>query len=187
MFPVRIEGKSTVLREFTADDVDGVLAVVGDDRITRWLSFDSRDRDQAAVMLTGILDRQHHDPRGEYYLAITLPASERDVIGFARLGFAGVKAGKLGYALIPTAQGHGYVTDACGALIGYGFGELGLHRISAAIGPDNVASVRVVERLGFTREGRIRDHVHTNGAWRDSTLWSVLEHEWTGDAGTGAR
>lgn len=167
-----------ILREFTEDDVDGVLAVVGDDRITRHLSFDSRTRDQAAAMLDGILDRQHHDPRTEYYLAIVLPENKDQVIGFARLGLDGVKAGKLGYALIPSAQGRGYATDACQAMISFGFRELDLHRISAAIGPDNAASLRIVERLGFTYEGRIRDHVFTNGTWRDSRLYSVLEHEW---------
>jgi [ribosomal protein S5]-alanine N-acetyltransferase len=183
MYPVRIQGKTTVLREFAAGDLDGVLAIVGDDRVTRTLSFNSRTRTEAAAMLEGILERARLDPRTEYYLAVTLPDDGDQVAGFARLGLAGVKAAKLGYALTPTAQGHGYVTDACRALIGFGFGELGLHRISAAIGPGNAASVRVVERLGFTREGTIRDHVHTNGAWRDSDLYSVLEQEWPGNSG----
>jgi hypothetical protein len=45
-----------------------------------------------------------------------------------------------------------------------GFARLGLHRVSAAIGPDSSASIAVVKRLGFTHEGRLRDHVFTNGA-----------------------
>ena len=57
----------------------------------------------------------------------------------------------------------------------YGFRELGLHRISAAIGPDNAASIALVQKLGFSYEGRIRDHVHTNGAWRDSLLFSISQ------------
>jgi ribosomal-protein-alanine N-acetyltransferase len=130
-----------------------------------------------------VLERARLDPRTEYYLSITLPDDEHRWPGFARLGLDGVKAAKLGYALTPAAQGHGYATDACRALIGFGFSELGLHRISAAIGPGNAVSVRVVERLGFTREGTIRDHVHTNGAWLDSDLHSVLEHEWPENSG----
>ncbi len=58
-------------------------------------------------------------------------------------------------------------------LVTFGFGELGLHRVSAAIGPDNAASVAVVRQAGFSYEGRIRDHAHTNGAWRDSLLYSA--------------
>ncbi|GAB1690300.1 GNAT family N-acetyltransferase [Krasilnikovia sp. M28-CT-15] len=59
-------------------------------------------------------------------------------------------------------------------MIEFGFKELRLHRISAAIGPDNAASIAVAERLGMQYEGRIRDHVFTNGAWRDSLLYAVL-------------
>jgi RimJ/RimL family protein N-acetyltransferase len=63
-------------------------------------------------------------------------------------------------------------------MISFGFQVLDLHRITAAIGPDNTASIAVVKKLGFTREGRLRDHVFTNGAWRDSELYSILVHEW---------
>ena len=63
-------------------------------------------------------------------------------------------------------------------MLDFGFGLLGLHRISAACAPDNIASQRVVEHLGMQHEGRIRDHVFTNGAWRDSVTFSLLEHEW---------
>lgn len=178
MHPVQISGNLTVLREFTAADLDGVLAIVGDPAVTRTLSFDPRTPDEAAAMLGGILSRAELEPRTEYYLAVTLPGGERQVAGFGRLGLTGVKAAKLGYALTPWAQGHGYAADACQALIGFAFGSLGLHRVSAAIGPDNLPSIRLVKRLGFRHEGRIRDHVYTSGAWRDSELYSLLEHEW---------
>jgi ribosomal-protein-alanine N-acetyltransferase len=62
-------------------------------------------------------------------------------------------------------------------MIGFGFAELGLHRISAAIGPDNAASIAVVRKLGMAHEGRLRDHVFTNGEWRDSELFAILADE----------
>lgn len=61
----RLVADSLVLRDFEAGDTDGVLAIVGDDRVTYWLSFASRDRDQAQSMLDGILARQLDTPRGE--------------------------------------------------------------------------------------------------------------------------
>ena len=67
---------------------------------------------------------------------------------------------------------------AARTLITFGFGPLGLHRISAAAGPDNTASIAVIKRLGMAAEGRIRDHVYTNNAWRDSLLYSLLASEW---------
>jgi len=167
-----------VLRDFEAGDTDGVLAIVGDDRVTHWLSFASRDRDEAQSMLDGILERQLDTPRCEYYLAITESASPEVVIGFVRLGLGGVKAADLGYALRPEWQGRGIARAAVSRMIEFGFGDLGLHRLTANIGPQNTASMRLVESLGFRREGTIRDHVHTNGAWRDSASFSLLEGEW---------
>jgi RimJ/RimL family protein N-acetyltransferase len=175
-YPITLAGDAVTLRDFRDDDVAAVLAVAGDDRVTRWLSFDSRDKAGAAAMVHDAIARAHLQPRPEYYLAVTVAGDE--LVGFARLALDGVKAGKLGYAIHADHWGHGYASDAARTLTEFGFRQLGLHRVSAAIGPDNTASIRVAERLGMTYEGRIRDHVHTNKNWRDSLLYSVLEHEW---------
>ncbi|MGQ0838197.1 GNAT family N-acetyltransferase [Actinokineospora sp.] len=170
---VELCGERTRLREFRVDDLDASLSVVGDDRVTRFLSFDSLSREIQAERLAGAIQRASLNPRTEFYLAVTGRADDQ-LIGFVRLGLGGVRAAKLGYAIAADHWGHGYATDAARTLIEFGFGELGLHRISAAIGPDNAASIALVRRIGFTREGRLRDHVHTNGAWRDSELYSIL-------------
>lgn len=173
-----LHGDLVALREFRSDDVNDVFALIGDDRVTTWLSFDTRSRAEAEAMLVGVAERRREQPRREFYLAITSRGGNDQCVGFVRLAFDGVRAGKLGYATAFEHWGRGYATDAARALADYGFRELGLHRISAAIGPDNQASIRMAERLGMTFEGRIRDHVHTNGAWRDSLLYSVLADEW---------
>ena len=176
-YPLRLSGQRVVLREFTLDDVDDALKIIGDDRVTRFLSFDSRSRDEAQAMIEGAVRRAQESPRTEFYLGVARPDDD-SVIGFARLAFAGVKAGKLGYAIAADEWGQGYATDAARTLTDFAFHVLQLHRVSAAIGPENTASITLVDRLGFTREGVLRDHVFTNGSWRDSVLYSVLEHEW---------
>jgi RimJ/RimL family protein N-acetyltransferase len=177
MYPVQLTGQRVLLREFEIEDVDQAFAIVGDRSVTTWLSFDARTRDETDSMVRGIIDRAHAELRTEYYLAITLPTGA--VVGFIRLGLDGVQAGKLGYAIRTDQWRHGYATDAAIAMLDFGFHTLRLHRISAAIGPDNAASIAVINRLRFSHEGRIRDHVHTNGAWRDSLLYSLLDHEWS--------
>lgn len=176
MHPVTLQGQRTTLREFTAEDLDAVHAIVGDPPVTASLSFDHRDRDSAAAMLDGIQARAVSESRTEYYLAIT--TAPAGLVGFARLALTGAQAAKLGYAVHANHWRHGYATDAVRTMLAFGFDHLQLHRISAAIGPENAASLRLVDRLGFTPEGRIRDHVFTNGAWRDSLLFSVLASEW---------
>lgn len=170
---IHLSGQRIHLREFTLSDVDDALAIVGDDRVTRSLSFDTRDRPATHAMLASAIAAAAANPRAEFYLAVVLPANDR-VIGFARLALGGVKAAKLGYAIHADHWGHGYATEAARTLTAYGFDHLGLHRITAAVGPDNEPSKRVLKRLGFTHEGRLRDHVWTNGAWRDSLLYSLL-------------
>jgi [ribosomal protein S5]-alanine N-acetyltransferase len=176
VYPCQLGGSKVVLREFCLNDLDRVMAVVGDDRVTESLSFDTRSREQATEMLSGILRRAKQEPRTEYYLAVT--TADDDLVGFARLGLNGVQAAKLGCAIAADHWGRGYATDAVRTLVDFGFRKLKLHRISAAMGPDNTASIAIVHRLGMTYEGCIRDHVYTNGRWRDSLLYSVLFNEW---------
>ncbi|MFI5710385.1 GNAT family N-acetyltransferase [Kribbella sp. NPDC051620] len=171
-----LTGDGVRLREFQPDDLDAYLAIVGDDRVTNWLSFDSRDREAAATTLTAIVERSQQPERPDYLLAVTRLDDDR-MIGFARLGPTGVQAAHLGYAIAADHWGHGYATEAARTMLKFAFGPLELHRVSAAIGPDNVASVAVVKRLGFSYEGRIRHHVFTNGDWRDSLLYSLLATE----------
>jgi ribosomal-protein-alanine N-acetyltransferase len=177
VFPVAIIGARVRLREFRPADLDASMAVVGDPEVTRSLSFDTRSREDQAERLVDDIARAQSDPRPDYYLAI---ANDADMlIGFVRIGLGGHRSGELGYAVRRDDWGRGYATEAAALMLDFGFRTLGLHRIQAACGPDNRPSQRLLATLGFTLEGRIRDHVFTNGAWRDSLLYSVLDHEWT--------
>jgi [ribosomal protein S5]-alanine N-acetyltransferase len=68
VYPVKLHGARVTLREFEREDVDASLALVGDDRVTYWLSFDSRSREQAAKMIEGVIERAQVEPRTEYSL-----------------------------------------------------------------------------------------------------------------------
>jgi ribosomal-protein-alanine N-acetyltransferase len=176
VFPVAITGKRLTLREFRTDDLDASMTVVGDPEVTRSLSFDARTRADQAERLAQDIARAQTEPRPDYYLAI---ANSADIlIGFIRIGLGRDNSGELGYAVRREDWGKGYASEAASLMLGFGFGSLHLHRIQAACGPDNRASQRLLARLGFIPEGRIRDHVFTNGAWRDSLLYSILDHEW---------
>ncbi|WP_433164110.1 GNAT family N-acetyltransferase [Kribbella sp. CA-247076] len=174
----RLIGDLVALREFRTSDLEDYAAIVGDDRVTSWLSFDSRDRAEAEKTLAAIVERSAQEDRPDYLLAVTRQDDDR-VVGFARLGPTGVRAAHLGYAIHADHWGHGYATDASRVMLRLAFGPLGKHRVSAAIGPENEASIAVVKRLGFSYEGRIRHHVFTNGDWRDSLLYSLLESEFS--------
>jgi ribosomal-protein-alanine N-acetyltransferase len=171
---VQLRGARTILRDFRLDDADAAAAIIGDDRVTRWLSFDSRPHEAAVAMMERAVQVAEQDPRTEYYLGITTPEDDT-VIGFVRLELTGHQGAKLGFAVHADHWRHGYASDAATTIIRFAFDTLGLHRITAAVGPENMASQSLIEKAGFTYEGRLRHHVFTNGVWRDSLLYSLLD------------
>ena len=80
----------------------------------------------------------------------------------------------LGYWLGKAFTGHGYMTEAVRAAVEYGFNKLDLHRIEAASIPENVSSIRVLERAGFEREGYMRSYIRIDGEWQDHLLFARL-------------
>ena len=74
--------------------------------------------------------------------------------------------------------GRGYGTDAVRVIVGYGFREMGLHRIELSVAPFNPAGLRAYAKAGFVEEGRRRGAVLHDGRWYDELLMSILDHEW---------
>ncbi len=93
---------------------------------------------------------------------------------------------ELGYGLGPAFWSQGYAREAVGALLDFGFadagqsgqGGLGLHRVEADIDPENLGSARLLERLGFRREGLLRERWIVSGLVSDSAIYGLLQREW---------
>jgi ribosomal-protein-alanine N-acetyltransferase len=84
----------------------------------------------------------------------------------------------LGYNLAEGAQGHGYMTEAVLGVVGFAFGEWGLHRVSANYMPRNERSGAVLKRCGFRVEGLAPAYLLINGRWEDHVLASVTNGDW---------
>lgn len=84
------------------------------------------------------------------------------------------QAGSIGYWVGAPYARHGYMTAAVRALIPYCFGALRLHRLEAACIPGNNASIGLLEKTGFQREGYARGYLCINGAWHDHLLYARL-------------
>jgi RimJ/RimL family protein N-acetyltransferase len=91
----------------------------------------------------------------------------------------------LGIALGREHIGRGYGTDAMRVIVGYGFREMGLHRIQLSVAPFNPAGIRAYQKAGFVEEGRRRQAVLHDGRWYDDVLMSVLDHEWAARRSSG--
>ena len=91
----------------------------------------------------------------------------------------------LGIGLGREYIGRGYGTDAVRVIVGYGFREMGLHRIQLSVSPFNPAGIRAYQKAGFTEEGRSRESVLHDGRWYDEVLMSILDHEWAARRSSG--
>ncbi len=90
-----------------------------------------------------------------------------------------VRRAEIGYDLEPAHWGEGIMTEALRAVLRYGFDEMGLNRIQAIIDSENVKSIKLVERLGFKKEGVLRQNSYFRGQFRDEASFSLLKEEWT--------
>ncbi|MEV0617215.1 GNAT family protein [Nonomuraea sp. NPDC050404] len=79
----------------------------------------------------------------------------------------------IGYSAYASTTGRGYMTEGLGLLVGYAFGEMELHRLEANIQPANTASLNLIKRVGFQREGFSPNFQYINGAWRDHERWAI--------------
>jgi RimJ/RimL family protein N-acetyltransferase len=84
----------------------------------------------------------------------------------------------IGYMLVPEARGKRYGSEAVQVIVDYLFLHKDFGRIQAETHPANVASQRVLEEAGFSREGLIRESFFSRGVWRDTAMYSLLREEW---------
>jgi [ribosomal protein S5]-alanine N-acetyltransferase len=87
------------------------------------------------------------------------------------------QAGNLGYWMGAAFSRQGYMTAAVKLVVPFAFETLRLHRVEAACIPANVASIRLLEKTGFRREGFAREYLCIDGAWQDHLLYARLKHD----------
>lgn len=119
------------------------------------------------------------EQRGRLSLAVTTEAD--GLVGCIGLSVVPDHGhGEIGYWIGVPYWNRGFATEAAGAVLDHGFGELGLHRVVARHFTGNPASGRVLRKLGMVHEGTLREHVRRWGRFEDLECYAVLEHEWRG-------
>lgn len=120
--------------------------------------------------------------RKDDYLGLLICRNEdRAIVGMINL-FQIFRANFLnagiGYSIGESFAGNGYMTDAMRLVLRLAFDELGLHRIEANVQPQNTASLAVVKRAGFSKEGFSPRFLKIGGRWRDHERWAILVEDW---------
>ncbi len=176
---MQLQTERLTLRPHRVDDWPAVHAYVNHADVMRYRPDGVRSPEQMQAHLQHLVAAQQREPRTSYHFAAVLRADDR-LIGWCGLSLKDRdrQIAELGYDLDRACWGAGYMTEAARALVGWGFAALRLHRVYAECHPANAASRRIVQKLGMTYEGHLRENIWVKGSWWDTIVYAVLEHEW---------
>lgn len=129
-----------------------------------------------------ILRQRREWKRGEAFVFFITASGDDDRI-LGRVALGGVHRGAfqnayLGYWIDAEHQGRGMMTEAVRLATTFAFEHAGLHRVQAAVMPHNAASLRVLEKLAFRREGMSQRYLQIAGSWEDHVIFAVTVEEW---------
>jgi len=170
-----------VIRRFEAGDAAAFARYRSDPEVARYQSWEAPFPLARAVAFIEWLGMHHPDTPGEWHQLAIAERDRPEVIvgdcGFHPHADAPLVA-DVGFTVDPLVQGRGYGTEAVGAVVEYLFEARGKHRVAADCDTRNTASWRLLERLGFRREGELRESYHDGDAWAGEYLYGLLAREW---------
>lgn len=112
------------------------------------------------------------------WLQLAVCLYEEQMIGDIGIHFMDDDQIEIGYTLSPEYQGNGYALEAVKAVINYAYSELKKHRITASVDPDNIQSIKLLERIGFRKEAHFIKSFRMDDQWYDDCIYAMLEDEW---------
>ncbi len=175
-----IETERLLLRPFTRGDLDEVFAYRSRADVCRYLFDEPMTRETCAETIQARVGQLSLEQDGDRIVLAVVVRETVELVGEVSLILrsADARQGEIGYILHPRAQGHGYATEAAGALLRLGFEGARMHRIHARCHAPNLPSARVMERLGMRREAHFRHHALTKGTWDEEFIYAILDDEW---------
>lgn len=156
------------LRSARPDDLEAMHAVLSDPRATRWWSTPPHDSlEQTAAWLDSMIANGPDHP--DFVI-------ERDGVVIGKAGFW--KLPEVGYILHPDHWGQGLASEAVAAAIDHVFAGGDIDPLTADVDPDNAASIRLLERLGFVRTGFAERTWNIGGEWKNSFYYGLSRADW---------
>ena len=118
--------------------------------------------------LNGYIEKSRKDTDECFLIIEKEGPNMAGAINISQIFYGGFKNAYLGYYLFTDSTGRGLMAEALNLALGFAFRDLGLHRLEANIQPENLSSIKLVKRCGFTKEGYSRKYLKVGGRWRGS-------------------
>jgi ribosomal-protein-alanine N-acetyltransferase len=166
------------LRDLEERDWEAVHSFASDAEVVRYVDWGPNTEDDTKKFIQRSIAGRREQPRKSYGFAIVLEEGDR-LIGTCGIDLSDSinREGCIGYCLNRHFWNQGYATETAGALLIFGFDQLNLHRIFALCDPENIASARVLEKVGMQLEGRFRERAWVRGKWHDELVYAILGHK----------
>jgi RimJ/RimL family protein N-acetyltransferase len=180
-----LTGENVVLRPFIEDDLSALHGALQDPEVLRLTGSEHGDEagaepdDPRRVEQLRQWYRERNAQSDRLDLAVVDQASGQ-CVGEVVLNEwdPGNRSCNFRTLLGPSGRGRGLGTEAVRMIVGYGFEQLGLHRISLQVYAFNPRARHVYEKVGFIQEGVLREELRYRDQWIDATVMSILAHEW---------
>jgi ribosomal-protein-serine acetyltransferase len=175
----RVIAPGLEIRQFQVDDAEAVFATADRNRayLREWLPWVDGTKSAANIrdFISAKLEQFATDRSPT--AGIWLNGEVAGAIGCHPIDWLNRNC-SIGYWVDARQQGKGIVTRAVSAMLDYLFQDVGLHRVTICCGTGNSRSCAIPQRLGFTREGMMRDAQWVNDRWIDLVVWGILTRDW---------
>ena len=174
---MHITTQRLALRELRASDLDGLFALFGD-AVYRQFEGGPLSREETRAELEKFIGWGQAQPRTRYAMAVVVPPDDvmMGTIHLRQLN-DDIREWEIGWGMNRACWGQGYAPEAAREMLRFAFGELKAHRVTAFCHADNAASVRVMEKIGLRREGRLKQVRWLNGQWWDEYVYAMVEED----------
>lgn len=173
MFPI-LKTERLLLREITEDDAEGIFACFSNDKVTRYYGQETLDHIEQAEKFVAFFSENYTEKRG-----IRWGIERKETQGIiGTIGFNAWspkhKRAEIGYEIHPEQWRKGYISEAVSEILSYGFESMGLTRIGAVVFINNIASNSLLTKMGFQKEGILRNYMYQNGEAHDAYIYSMV-------------
>lgn len=173
-----IESERIILRPIEFKDNEQVFSYRSDTETNKYQGFIPKELNEVDEFIAKN-PTEFNQPESWFQLII-IEKKSKIIVGDLGIHFVGVDGFQceLGCTLSKRQQGKGFATEAMKITIDYLFNTLQKHRITGSVDPQNISSIRLLERLNFRKEAHFKESLLINGEWVDDIIYGLLKSDW---------
>lgn len=167
-----------IIKKIELSDADSMFNIWSNDEVTKFMNIDSMKTKSQAEEMIKFFQKADEEKQANR-MAIYLREDGNKAIGSCGFNYFNCENARaeIGYELDDKYWRNGYMLEALSALINYGFEEYKLNRIEAKVEINNLPSQNLLERLGFIKEGTLREYEKSNDIYQDIVMYSMLKYD----------